>query len=156
MEKSLSALSSFSENTIAKNRIPDRCWLGRSTGAATPEEALHLNLSPGRQVHRFRRLRLADRSPMEIETSSISGFALPSVDAVEASLYSALALTGHRPVWALKRLRAESRRRVSRGDFQRRPRTRRIVDLLGSPPRRWKACGFHPVLLSRRRLRHRG
>lgn len=108
VEKSFSTLSSFSEDMIARDRVPDSRWLGRSTGAATPEEALHLDLSPGTPVHRFRRLRLADGSPMAIETSSISGFALPSADAVEASLYNALDLTGHRPVRALQRLRAEA------------------------------------------------
>ena len=108
VEKSFSTLSSFSEDMIARDRVPDSRWLGRGTGAATPEEALYLDLSPGTPVHRFRRLRLADGVPMAVESSSIPGFALVSPEAVGASLYEALNRTGHRPVRALQRLRAET------------------------------------------------
>lgn len=108
VEKSFSTLSSFSEDMKARDRTPGSRWLSRGTGAATPEEALYLDLSPGARVHRFRRLRLADGSPMAVETSSIVGFALSSSDVVEESLYAALTLTGHRPVRALQRLRAEA------------------------------------------------
>jgi len=43
---------------------------------------------------------------MALEYSTIPGFALPSVNAVDRSLYAALDAAGHRPVPALQRLRA--------------------------------------------------
>ena len=52
------------------------------------------------------RIRFADDIPMALEYSTISGFALPSLDAVDQSLYLALEAAGHRPVRALQRLRA--------------------------------------------------
>ncbi len=108
VEKSFSTLSSFSEDMKARDRVPGSRWLTRGSGFVTPEEALSFGLSPGSSVHRFRRLRLADGAPMAIEISTITGFALPSVEAVGASLYDALNVTGCRPVRALQRLRAET------------------------------------------------
>ena len=65
-----------------------------------------LGLSPGAAVYRFNRIRYADSAPMALEYSTIPGFALPSADAVESSLYEALERHGCRPARALQRLRA--------------------------------------------------
>ncbi len=65
-----------------------------------------LGLSPGAPVFRFQRIRHADDEPMALEVSTIAGYCLPSVEAVEDSLYSALDRAGSRPVRALQRLRA--------------------------------------------------
>ena len=43
---------------------------------------------------------------MALEYSTVPGFCLPSKEAVESSLYEALAASGHRPARALQRLRA--------------------------------------------------
>jgi len=43
---------------------------------------------------------------MALEYATILASCLPSLDAVESSLYAALALAGNRPVRALQRLRA--------------------------------------------------
>lgn len=108
VEKSFSALSSFSEDMMARGRKPGNKWLDRSEGAVTPEEALTLGLSPGSKVYRFQRIRYADDDTMALEWATVPGWGLPSVGTVENSLYSALEQAGHRPVRALQRVRAIS------------------------------------------------
>ena len=97
VEKQFSKLTSFSEDMAARGRTPRSEWLLRASGAVTPEESLTLGLSPGTPVYRFHRIRFADDLPMALEYSTIPGFALPSADAVEDSLYAALKAAGHRP-----------------------------------------------------------
>jgi len=106
VEKSFSKLSSFSEDMLARGRTPHSSWISRTAGQVTPEESLTLGLSPGAAGYRFNRIRYADGAPMALEYSAIPAFALPSVGAVDASLYEALERTGHRPARALQRLRA--------------------------------------------------
>ncbi|TLY79380.1 MAG: GntR family transcriptional regulator, partial [Gammaproteobacteria bacterium] len=77
-----------------------------AAGSVTPEEALTLRASPGTPVYRFHRIRFADDAPMALEYATILAACLPSVDAVESSLYAALERAGNRPVRALQRLRA--------------------------------------------------
>lgn len=108
VEKSFSKLSSFSEDMISRGRKPHSVWVSKSEGAVTPEEALSLGLSPGSLVYRFHRIRYADDSTMALEYSTIPGYCLPSIEAVDDSLYAALEASGHRPVRALQRLRAIS------------------------------------------------
>jgi GntR family transcriptional regulator len=81
-------------------------WLRKSTGTVTPEEALTLRASPGTPVYRFHRIRFADDAPMALEYATILASCLPSLEAVESSLYAALEQAGNRPVRALQRLRA--------------------------------------------------
>ena len=106
VEKSFSKLSSFTEDMAARGWAARSTWLRRSEGAVTPEESLMLGLSPGSSVYRFHRIRFADDQPMALETSTIPGYCLPSVEAVGSSLYEALEAAGNRPVRALQRLRA--------------------------------------------------
>lgn len=105
-EKNFSQLTSFSEDMRARGRNPRSQWLRRSSGTVTPEEALSLRLSPGTPVFRFHRLRFADDAPMAVEFATIVASCLPSINAVEDSLYQALERHGNRPVRALQRLRA--------------------------------------------------
>src|SRR5436190_18035310 len=86
IEKNFAKLTSFSADMRARGRTPRSVWLRRSAGLVTPEEALTLNLSPGKPVYRFHRLRYADDAPMCIEYATIAGEALPSLDAVGVSL----------------------------------------------------------------------
>lgn len=104
IEKNFAKLTSFSEDMRARGRTPRSVWLKRSEGAVTPEESLKLALSPGTLVYRFHRLRFADDKPMSIEMATIVASSLPSLDAVEHSLYDALERAGNRPVRALQRL----------------------------------------------------
>ena len=106
IEKNFAKLTSFSEDMRSRGRTPTSEWLKRSEGAVSPEEALTLRLSPGAPVYRFHRLRFADDSPMCLEYATVSAEALPSLDAVDDSLYEALEAAGNRPVRALQRLRA--------------------------------------------------
>jgi len=99
-------LTSFHEEMRARGLEPSDIWLGRSEGGATPSESLALGLSPGEPVFRFSRIRCADGVPVALEYTTTPAFALPSLDAVESSLYKSLAGAGHRPVRALQRIRA--------------------------------------------------
>ncbi|WP_020652465.1 GntR family transcriptional regulator [Massilia niastensis] len=106
IEKNFAKLSSFSEDMRARGRVPRSVWIKRSEGLVTPEEALRLRLSPGTGVYRFHRIRYADEVPMCLEYATIAAFALPSLEAVDNSMYEALEAAGNRPVRALQRLTA--------------------------------------------------
>ncbi len=106
VEKNFSLLTSFSEDMRARGRTPRSEWLKRASGTVTPDESLTLRSSPGTPVYRFNRLRFADDAPMSVEYATIVAACLPSLDAVESSLYEALERAGNRPVRALQRLRA--------------------------------------------------
>ena len=106
MEKNFSKLTSFSEDMRARGRNPRSVWLRKSAGTVTPEEALTLRASPGTPVYRFHRIRFADDVPMALEYATILASCLPSLEAVESSLYVALERAGNRPGRALQRLRA--------------------------------------------------
>jgi len=106
VEKNFSKLTSFSEDMRARGCNPHSVWLRKSAGTVTPEEALTLRSSPGTPVYRFHRIRFADDAPMALEYATILASFLPSLEAVESSLYVALERAGNRPVRALQRLRA--------------------------------------------------
>jgi len=106
IDKNLAKLTSFSEDMRARGLEPHSVWLKRSEGTVTPEEAMKLGLSPGTLVYRFDRLRFANDEPMSLEYCTVVASCLPSLEAVDASLYEALERTGNRPVRALQRLRA--------------------------------------------------
>ena len=106
VHKNFAMLTSFSEDMRARGRSPRSVWLKRAAGTVTPEEALALRLSPGTPVYRFNRIRYADDAPMAIEYATVVASALPSLEAVDTSLYEALERAGQRPVRALQRLRA--------------------------------------------------
>ncbi|QIK78585.1 GntR family transcriptional regulator [Sphingomonas piscis] len=106
VEKQFSKLTSFSEDMASRGRVPRSEWLSKVESLVSPDESLTLGLSPGSRVFRFSRIRFADQMPMAIEESTVPSFALGSADEVEASLYEALDIRGHRPARALQRLRA--------------------------------------------------
>ena len=106
VEKNFSKLTSFSEDMRARGRNPRSVWLSKAVGTVTPEEALTLRAGPGTPVYRFHRIRYADDAPMALEYATILASCLPSLEAVDSSLYAALEHAGNRPVRALQRLRA--------------------------------------------------
>ncbi|SFM03400.1 GntR family transcriptional regulator [Rugamonas rubra] len=106
VEKNFAKLSSFSEDMRARGRVPRSVWLERSEGTVTAEEALRLRLGPGEAVYRFHRIRYADEQPMCLEYATVVASCLPSLEAVDKSMYEALQKSGHRPVRALQRLSA--------------------------------------------------
>jgi GntR family transcriptional regulator len=106
VEKQFAKLTSFSEDMSSRGRTVRSQWINKSEGAVSSDESLTLGLSPGTRVYRFHRIRFADDQGMALEYSTIAGYGLPGVDAVNASLYAALEAAGNRPVRALQRLRA--------------------------------------------------
>ncbi|MDP2697945.1 GntR family transcriptional regulator [Thalassospira sp.] len=107
VEQALSRLTSFTEDMTTRGLQPGAIWLEKSVGHASPEEAMALNLSPGTEVSRLRRLRTANDKPMALEFAVLPRAFLPSPEDVDKSLYDALARHGKKPDRALQRLRAE-------------------------------------------------
>lgn len=106
VEQKLSTLTSFSEDMASRGMAAGTRWINRSTGRATPGEALNLGLSPGSMVSRLNRLRLADGKPMALEYSVVPTRFLPDPDQLEGSLYERLRNDGIVPYRALQRLTA--------------------------------------------------
>ena len=104
--KSFSHLTSFTDDLRARGLDPKSVLLECSSGGATPEEAMALNLSPGAPVIRLYRLRTAAGQPLAVERTSVPAHALPDPASVRDSLYAAFAARGLHPVRALQRLRA--------------------------------------------------
>ena len=155
VEKNFSKLTSFSEDMRARGRNPRSVWLRKSAGTVTPEEALTLRASPGTPVYRFHRIRFADDAPMALEYATILADCLPSLEAVESSLYDALERAGNRPVRALQRLRAvlftAEQAQLLQAQEKRPGAAGRAPRLPQGRPR----GRVHPVLLPRRHLRLR-
>ena len=107
VEQPLSRLTGFTEDMHARGMSPGLIWLDRSSGTATPQEAVALDLSPGSLVTRLYRIRTADGKPMCLEHATVSHAILPDPQTVENSLYEVLERAHLRPVRALQRLRAE-------------------------------------------------
>ena len=106
VEKSFSKLSSFTEDMTTRGKSPRSVWLKKSQSVVSPEEAMATGFAPGTPVYHFNRLRYADDTPMSLEFCTLPTFVLPSIDAVQSSLYDALEKAGYRPQRALQRLRA--------------------------------------------------
>lgn len=104
--KSISKLTSFSDDLRARGLVPRSEFLEKSLGEVTPEEAMALAVSPGTRVLRLRRIRYAGAAPLALERSVIPHAVLPDPAAVSTSLYEALDAVGCRPTRALQRLRA--------------------------------------------------
>lgn len=106
IQKNMAALSSFSEDMASRGWQARSDWLSKKQGQVTPAEALALGLPPGMAVYRFDRIRYAGDTPLAIEHAIVPASCLPSIDAIDTSLYAALELTNHRPTRALQRLQA--------------------------------------------------
>ena len=106
VEKSYSKMTSFTEDMLSRGREPSSKWLSKTAGTVNPEEAMSMGLSPGTVVYRFNRMRFADGSSMGLDYSTVPADCLPSLEAVDGSLYTALEAFGTRPIRALQRLRA--------------------------------------------------
>lgn len=106
VEQSLSRLSSFTDDMIARGLTPGARILERSIGPSSPTESMALGLSPGDRVSRLKRLRLAGGTPMAIEHAVVPARFLPDPNVVDSSLYAALNARGFAPRRALQRLHA--------------------------------------------------
>ena len=104
--KSFSRLTGFTDDLRARGLKPRVKFLERGVGEVTPEEAMALNLSPGADVIRLRRLRFADDKPLAVESTVVPAAIIADPNAIKLSLYDALEKIGCRPTRALQRLRA--------------------------------------------------
>ncbi|MCJ2183456.1 GntR family transcriptional regulator [Novosphingobium sp. 1949] len=108
VEKSITALSSFSEDMAARGRRSESRWIEKVEATVSTDEAMTLGLSPGSRVFHLQRIRYGDGETMAIERAVVAGWALRSIEDVGDSLYAALDTMGNRPVRALQRVRAIS------------------------------------------------
>ena len=106
MEKSLSALTGFSDELRARGIEPGQTWISRKVVRPSPSEAMALGITASERVIRLERVRLADGRPIAIERAAIPQAILPSGDLVRESLYLALTALGVPPVRGMQRIRA--------------------------------------------------
>ena len=106
LEKTLSALTGFSEELRARGLEPGQRWIARQTVSPTPAESMALGTSPSDQIIRLVRVRTADGLPIAIERAAVPKLLLPTSDLVKHSLYAALAASGAAPVRGIQRIRA--------------------------------------------------
>lgn len=106
VEKSLSNLTSFSEDMISRGLEPGCIWISKEMGRASPAEAMALGVAPQSDVIRLRRIRTGDGTPIAVETAVVPTRFLPSADLVGASLYAALDKRNALPQRAIQRMRS--------------------------------------------------
>ena len=115
VEKSLSTLTSFSEDMSARGLQPGCVWISKEISRPSPTEMMALGISAASPIVRMKRIRTADGVPMAVETSAVPTRFLASPDAVGDSLYQALEQAGAMPQRAIQRMRS---RPASDGDAQ--------------------------------------
>ncbi len=108
VEQALSRLTSFTEDMRLRGLAPSIRVLRCEISPPSPQEAMHLRLSPQDKVSRLGRLRLAGGIPMAIELATLPQRFLADPSTVGPSLYAALEAAGIRPVRALQRLSASN------------------------------------------------
>ncbi len=106
VEKSLSTLTSFSEDMSARGLVAGTHWLSKQISRPSPAEMMALGIAADTHVIRMRRIRTADGMPMAVETSAVPTRFLPSPDLVGDSLYEALEKAGALPQRAIQRMRS--------------------------------------------------
>lgn len=106
VQKSLSKITGFSEELLARGSRPGHRWVSRQTVLPTPTEAMALNLTVHDKIVRLVRIRTADDEPLAIERAAIPQSILPDGGMVEASLYAVLRELGAEPVRGAQRIRA--------------------------------------------------
>jgi GntR family transcriptional regulator len=106
VEKSLSNVTSFSEDMAARGLKPGCIWISREIVRPSPMEMMALGLAATAEVVRLTRIRTGDGAPIALETAAIPARFLPSPDLVADSLYEALAQRNALPHRALQRMRA--------------------------------------------------
>lgn len=106
VEKSLSTLTSFTEDMAARGLKAGCLWLSRQVLRPSPAEMMALGVSADSKVVRMERIRTADDVPIAIERSVVPTRFLPSPSLVGDSLYSALDRLGAMPQRAIQRMRS--------------------------------------------------
>ncbi len=106
IQRSLSQLTSFTEDMARRGMETTSRWLERGIFAPSPEETVGLGLSVGDQVARIYRLREVGGRPMALERAALPLDILPDPTAVRTSLYAHLGRMGKRPVRAVQKISA--------------------------------------------------
>ena len=106
VEKSLSTLTSFSEDMSSRGLEPGCIWLSKEMGRPSPTEMMALGVAANQNVVRLRRIRTADGAPIAIETATVPTRFLADPDLVGNSLYEALDRSGAMPQRAIQRMRS--------------------------------------------------
>jgi GntR family transcriptional regulator len=106
VEKSLSTLTSFSEDMSARGLEPGCRWISKKISRPSPAEMMALAISADSYVIRMKRIRTADGIPMAVETSTVPTRFLSSPEMVGDSLYQALEKLGAMPQRAIQRMRS--------------------------------------------------
>ncbi|RYG79390.1 MAG: GntR family transcriptional regulator, partial [Alphaproteobacteria bacterium] len=106
VEKSLSTLTSFSEDMTSRGMTPGCIWISRQISRPSPAEMMALGLSGASQVLRLKRIRTADGVPLALETSAVPTRFLGSPDLIGDSLYTAMEQAGAMPQRAIQRMRS--------------------------------------------------
>ena len=108
VEQSLSQLTSFAEDMARRGMSVRSVWLDRGIYVPSPLETVTLGLSASDNVARVSRLRISGETPIAIERASLSAGILRDPENIGTSLYAHLEKSGHRPVRAVQRIRAEN------------------------------------------------
>ena len=106
VEQSLSHLTSFTEDMLARGFETSSIWFERDVRRPSPNEVLMLGLSTGTSVACLARLREANGQPMALERAVLPFDILPDPDQVKSSLYEILEQGGNRPVRAVQKISA--------------------------------------------------
>jgi GntR family transcriptional regulator len=106
VEKSLSTLTSFSEDISSRGMKPGCIWISKEIGRPGPMEMMSLGIANSQNVVRLRRIRTADDMPIAIETAAVPTRFLPSPDLVAESLYATLKALDALPSRAVQRMRS--------------------------------------------------
>jgi GntR family transcriptional regulator len=106
LEKSLSTMSSFSEDMRWRGLSPGCIWISKEICRPSPAEMMALGLTGAEEVARLKRIRTADGTPIAIETARLPARFLPRPEEVKDSLYEALDSRGAMPVRAIQRMQS--------------------------------------------------
>ncbi|WDR07252.1 GntR family transcriptional regulator [Devosia rhodophyticola] len=106
VEKSLSNLTSFSEDMTSRGIMPGCIWLEKKISRPSPTEMMALGVPATTDVIRCKRIRTGDGAPIAVETACVPARFLPNPDLIENSLYEALERRNALPQRALQRMRS--------------------------------------------------
>jgi GntR family transcriptional regulator len=108
VEKSLSTLTSFSEDIVARGLVPGCIWISKHISRPSPTEMMALGVVGNSNILRMKRIRTADGVPIAVEISAVPVRFIPSAEMVKDSLYEALEVRGFLPQRAVQRMRSRA------------------------------------------------
>ncbi|AMM83279.1 GntR family transcriptional regulator [Martelella sp. AD-3] len=108
VEKTLSNLTSFSEDIRSRGMEPGCIWLSKQMSRPSPTEMMALGIGSNESILRMQRIRTADGKPIAVEIASVPQRFLPAPELVGHSLYDALEKRGYLPQRAIQRMRTRS------------------------------------------------